>query len=292
MYYLVFGLLYIFSLLPLWVLYRFADLAYLIIYYITGYRKEIVMKNLQQAFPEKTEAERKKIARQFYKNFTDTFIESVKLISAGKKFIQKRSTGEFDIINNLIDNGNNITVLAAHQFNWEFANLLYSTKIKAPFVAIYMPIQNKSLNRIFFNMRKRFGTVLISARDFVRIRHTVFSKQYMLAMAADQNPGNPAHAYWINFLGKPAPFTTGPAKGASLNNAVILIARMTKLKRGHYHFSVNYLTENDNAHTPEQLTVLYKNKLEKIIREDPANYLWSHRRWKHDWKPEYGEIIS
>ena len=97
MYYFVFGILYVLSLLPFPVLYLFSDFAYLILYYVIGYRKKIVMNNLRQAFPEKTEAERKKIAMRFYRNFVDNWIESIKLLSISKRAINKRITGNFDV---------------------------------------------------------------------------------------------------------------------------------------------------------------------------------------------------
>ena len=65
-----------------------------------------------------------------------------------------------------------------------------------------------------------------------------------------------------------------------------------KIKRGYYHFSANLLTENGSSFSPEALTIMYRDALEEIIRKDPSNYLWSHRRWKYEWKPEYGEIVA
>jgi KDO2-lipid IV(A) lauroyltransferase len=290
MYYIVYGLLWLVSLLPLPVLYLFSDFFYVLIYYVFRYRRDIVMNNLEIAFPEKAIDERVKIAKGFYKNFTDTFIESVKLVSAGRKFVEKRSRGDFELINELAAKGYNINIMAGHQFNWEFANQLYAMHLKIPFVGIYMPITNKVLDRIFFDIRKRFGTILISAPDFKTKMHSVFSGQYLLALAADQNPGNPSNAYWMNFLGKPAPFVTGPAKGAVRNNAALVFVAMKKPGRGRFAFEATLLTEQSGEFTPEQLTLIYKNQLEKTIRGEPSNYLWSHRRWKWPWKEEYGLI--
>jgi KDO2-lipid IV(A) lauroyltransferase len=292
MYYVVYGFLWLLSLLPLPILYFLSDGLYGLIFYILRYRKDIVLSNLRVAFPEKSEKERVVIAKKFYHNFIDAFIESVKLLSSNKRMILKRSTGEFDLINQLIARGNNIHIMAGHQFNWEFGNLLFALNLSTPFVGIYMPITNKALDRIFFNLRKRYGTILISAPDFKNKRHAVFSRQYLLGLAADQNPGHPANAFWMNFMGRPAPFVTGPAKGAVKYNTAVLIVAFEKIRRGYYHFSVKMLAEEGSGYTPEQLTVIYKNELEKIIRRDPSNYLWSHRRWKYEWKPEYGKFIE
>jgi Kdo2-lipid IVA lauroyltransferase/acyltransferase len=287
MYYIIYGFLYLLSLLPFRVLHFLADAVYILVYYITGYRKDVVMKNLAIAFPEKTKRERVRIAKDFYHNLVDTFIESVKMISISEKELEKRSSGEFEIINQLIAEGRNIHIMAGHQFNWEFANLLYSKNLSIPFVGIYMPISNKILDRIFFNFRKKYGTVLISATDFKNKMHKVFSAQYSLALAADQNPGAPGNAYWMDFFNKPTPFVTGPGKGAVKNNTALVYVGFKKTKRGFYKFNTTLLADKAIDFTPEQLTLIYKNALEKTIREDPANYLWSHRRWKWEWKEEY-----
>ncbi|HVW58903.1 MAG TPA: hypothetical protein VHC48_02670, partial [Puia sp.] len=75
MYYFFYGLLYLVSLLPMRVLYLIADGIYGLVYYVFGYRKKVVMANLELAFPEKTNAERTRIAKKFYRNLIDSFIE-------------------------------------------------------------------------------------------------------------------------------------------------------------------------------------------------------------------------
>lgn len=250
----------------------------------------MVFGNLAIAFPEKSDEERKKIAKKFYQYFTDTMVESLKFISISKKQFLKRSTGTFDIINNLIDKGYSINLMAGHQFNWEYANLLYAINLKIPFVGIYMPVKNKIFDKIFFDMRSRYGTILISATDFKNKMHDVFKKQYMLALAADQNPGAALSGYWLNFFGRPTPFVTGPEKGAVKNNAAVVYVGFKKIKRGHYHFEATLLREQSAATETGELTCMYRDVLEKTIKEDPANYLWSHRRFKFEWKEEYRNL--
>lgn len=290
MYYIIFPLLYLLSLLPFFILYGISDFLAFLLFYVVKYRKEVVLHNLTIAFPEKTDAERKKIARKFYKYFTDTMMESLKFISISKKQLLKRSTGSFDVINDLISKGYNINIMAGHQFNWEYANLLYAINLKIPFVGVYMPIKNRVFNKIFLDFRGQFGTILISATDFKNKMHDVFKSQYMLALAADQNPGTPVSGYWMNFFGRPTPFVTGPEKGALKNNAAVVYVGFKKIKRGYYHFETTLLTEQSAGAQPGTLTCLYRDILEKTITADPANYLWSHRRFKFEWKEEYRNL--
>ncbi|MEQ1554429.1 MAG: lysophospholipid acyltransferase family protein, partial [Ferruginibacter sp.] len=217
----------------------------------------------------------------------DTFIESIKFISISKKQLLKRSTGDFELMNNLLAKGYSINALAGHQFNWEYANLLYANHLNIPFVGIYGPISNKIIAKIFFDIRKRYGTILISSPDFKNKMHTVFQKQYILALAADQNPSHAENGYWVNFFGRPTPFVPGPEKGAVKNNAAVVYIGFKKIKRGHYHFSTTLLAEQSATTTNGELTRLYRDILEKTIRQDPANYLWSHRRFKFEWNKSF-----
>ncbi len=290
MYYIIYPILYLFSLLPFFILYSISDFFAFLLYHVVKYRKGVVFSNLKIAFPEKTAAERKKIAKKFYQYFTDAMIESLKFISISKKQLLKRSTGSFDVINDLIDKGYNINLMAGHQFNWEYANLLYAIHLKIPFVGVYMPIENKTFNKIFFDFRCRYGTLLISAHDFKHKMHDVFKNQYLLALAADQNPANPSYGYWINFFDRPTPFVTGPEKGAVKNNAALVFVGFKKIKRGYYHFDTTLLAEQSAGTKTGELTCRYRDVLEKTIKEDPANYLWSHRRFKFEWQDGYNNL--
>src|SRR5688572_29895419 len=208
MYYVVYGFLWLISLLPLPVLYLVSDFFYVLVFYVFKYRRAIVMNNLAIAFPAKTIAERTSIAKRFYRNFIDSFIETIKLFSASKRFVEKRSSSNFEIFDDLARKGYSVNIMAGHQFNWELGNLLYALHLKVPFVGIYMPITNQVLDRIFINLRKRYGTILISAKDFKSKVHTIFNQQHCFGLAADQNPGDPSNSYWLDFFGKPVPWVT------------------------------------------------------------------------------------
>lgn len=111
MYYIVYGLLYSFSLLPFFILYGISDVIAFTLFTLLGYRKKVVMANLGIAFPEKTEQERLKIARQFYRNFTDTFMETLKLLSLSERQISKRGLMDVSEVLPLIQSGKNIQIM-------------------------------------------------------------------------------------------------------------------------------------------------------------------------------------
>lgn len=289
MYYIIYPFLKLLSFLPLAVLYLLSDVVYFLAVYVFKYRRKVVMGNLLITFPEKTEAERTRIMKDFYHNFCDTLIETIKFLSWNEKKILRHIDGNIEVINQFAGKEQSLQVMSGHFFNWEIANLGVGALCKLPFIGVYMPISNKPLNRIFYELRQKTGTILISATDFKNEVGDYLSKQYALILVGDQNPGNPANAYWLNFFGKPAPFVKGPEKGARQNNTAVLYINFYKVKRGYYRFHVELITTDPNTFKEGELTRLLVNKVEDSIRQRPANYLWSHRRWKHEWKEEYRE---
>lgn len=273
-------------------MYLFSDAVYGFLFYILKYRKEVVLKNLAQAFPEKTEKERLIIARKFYHNLVDTFIETLKLFSSGKKFIERHNTADFSLIHRLHGEGKAFQIHAGHQFNWEWINHHYAINFRQPLVAVYMPLANKTFEKIFYRMRTRYGTVMLAATEMKTRFIPWRSREHALVLVADQNPGDPTNSYWFNFMGKPAPFIKGPERSARDKACPVVFAFARKTGRGKYNTEFIMAAENAATTSETELTKKYVAFLSAIIREQPDMWLWSHRRWKWDWKPEYGEIIS
>ena len=292
MYYIVYGLFYGISLLPWRVLYWLSDGIWLLVYYVIGYRKDVVFKNLAIAFPEKTEKERAVIAKDFYHNFVDTFIETIKLLSVSEKTLAKRFTSNIELVNALYDSGQNVQLQAGHFFNWEFVNLGISRYGKYPFVGVYMPLSNKIFDRLMLKLRGRYGTILVPAVDFKSKFRMYVKDRYALGLAADQNPGGPDAGYWVPFFNRLTPFVRGPEKGAKLNNTAVVFGHFYKVKRGYYHIQFETITLTPRDFAEGKLTALFVSYVEKAIRARPANYLWSHRRWKWEFDAEkFGNLV-
>lgn len=292
MYYVVYGLLWLLSLLPLRLLYVLSDALYGLVFYIIKYRKKVVMDNLMIAFPEKTEQERTKIAKQFYHNLIDTFVETIKMLSSSKKMILKRSDANWEVVNEVEKLGKSIQLHIGHNFNWEWGNAIASEKVNLPIVVVYMPLSSKIFEKLFYRLRSRYGSNLVRAthmrEDFLPFR----KKRYALGLVADQNPGHPGNAYWFKFFGRATPFIKGPAKNAIVNDTAVVFAYIHKPKRGHYRGVISVATTDPRSLTEEELTRQFVRYLENVIRQHPEMWLWSHRRWKHQWKPEYGPVLE
>jgi KDO2-lipid IV(A) lauroyltransferase len=114
--------------------------------------------------------------------------------------------------------------------------------------------------------------------------------QSLFGLVADQSPSDPSKAYWLNFFHRPTAFIRGPERGARLDNLPVLFACISKPRRGYYHAVFSLAEENPNRLSEGELTVRFARYLEEVIRKYPDMWLWSHRRWKLEWKPGYEKL--
>ncbi|GAA4301309.1 lysophospholipid acyltransferase family protein [Compostibacter hankyongensis] len=285
MYYLLFLCCYAFSLLPFRVLYLISDLLYLLVYHVAGYRKKVVMANLAQAFPEKTAAERKRIAEKYYRNLTDAAVETVKLMSIRKKALESRFRCDLSLLHRLYREGRACQIHLGHHFNWEWANLYLriGTDPQQPFLVTYMPLHSKASDRLFSYIRSRFGSTMVPADDVLRAMQPWQGKPYASVLVADQNPGKVRRAYWFPFMHKMTAFYKGPELSARRNDNTVIFGHIRKVKRGYYQAFTDLAEEHAQQTGEGDITAAFVEYLEKNIRDQPENWVWSHRRWKREW---------
>jgi Kdo2-lipid IVA lauroyltransferase/acyltransferase len=281
MYYFLLAIVYGFSSLPLWVLYRFSDFFYVVVYYLIGYRKKVVFENLWQAFPDKTEAEITRLAKDYYRNLTDMMVETIKLLTLSRKQLQRRFTCDLTVLHELYAQGKSCQLHLGHNFNWEWANVFCMQGVRFPFLVVYMPLTNKTADRLFRHFREKAGSILIPANDIKETMLPWLSKQHLIALVADQNPGKPRRCYWFPFLNRMTPFYKGPEMTARRNDIPVVFVDIRKVKRGYYHATLKLAFEEPNTVPDGAITEAFVNYLEANIREQPEVWVWSHRRWKH-----------
>jgi KDO2-lipid IV(A) lauroyltransferase len=116
--------------------------------------------------------------------------------------------------------------------------------------------------------------------------------QYVIALIADQSPPTPEQTYWVNFFGRPTGFFKGPEKSARLNNFPVVFCHFTRIKRGYYKCHSELATMAPRTLPEGELTKVYAERIESWMKADPEMWLWSHRRWKREWHPDAGPVIT
>jgi KDO2-lipid IV(A) lauroyltransferase len=186
--------------------------------------------------------------------------------------------------------GRPIHIIGMHNFNWEFANWWVSARSSIPFLGIYLPVGNRHFDRMIKKMRSRYGTVLIPATDFRNHYEAIRNQHHVLGIVADQSPADPRNAWWVDFFGRKTAFVRGAERGAMAAGASIIFVHFYRVRRGYYKLDTKFISDDASKMRPGDLTRAYAQYVEECVRARPSDYLWSHRRWKHDWKEDYSSI--
>jgi len=270
------------SLLPLPVLHVFAKALYVLLYYLFAYRKQVVRQNLINAFPNKGLAEIIDIERRYYHYLSDLIFEVIKMCSISKKELQIRYKFKgLEQLEAYFKKDEGVLICSAHYGNWEWGTLAFGLSISATHYPIYKPLTNEVFDEWFKKVRSRFGNHMIPMRQTLRAIGESKNEASVFSFGNDQSPTKNDLHYWTNFLNQPASIQLGIEKIAKKTKRPIFYLQVKVLKRGYYEVDCVPICLNPAETTDYEITELHTRYLEKIITEEPAYWLWSHKRWKH-----------
>jgi len=272
------------SALPLRVLYGIASCAACFLQRIIGYRRTVVADNITRAFPELDAPQRQQMLSDFYRHFADTTLEIV----AGYSMPMTELRARMMIMNpEVIDQASkgyqqSVIVMTLHQGNWAW--MLYAANDCYPMdsAAVYKRLHDNGADRFSLESRSRFGTEPIEMRDAGRnvIKHR--RRARLIFMVADQSPGRRERVHWTQFLNQPTAFFSGAAALARATGFPVVFAAGRRRSRGHYQIDLTLITDVPKGMEESDIIERYARLTERAIRQSPAEWLWSNRRWKHN----------
>ncbi len=293
-YYIALTMMYLLSLLPFWLLYLLSDLVFLILYYLVGYRKKLVLDNLKNSFPEKGEAELKRIRKKFYHYLSDLFLETFKTLTISQRAMMRRcffNPAAKQLFKQLGEEHKNVIIVMGHYGNWEWGGNVFNQNCKHQLYVIYHPLANKDFDGMMYRMRRRFGTKLIAMKDTLRAMLEHKNELNATAFIADQTP-LPDNAYWMPFLHQQTPVFKGYELIAKKMNYPVVYLRLNRIKRGFYELCAELLCAEPKHCKDGEIIELFNRRLEEDIIKQPQFWLWSHRRWKHKPPPKENNILD
>jgi len=286
-YYLIYPLLWLISILPFPLFYLLSDFVYFLVYYLIGYRKEVVKSNLKLCFPNKTAKELKRIEKAFYHHMCDMFLEMVKTLTISEKQLKKRFVYKnVEEFRRFEENSPGVIVMCGHYASYEWATAInyYDTKNKG--YAIYKKLKNEYFDQLIKDIRANLGTTLINSKEVIptMLQNKRDSEKASYYMISDQSPKRSKIKAWTNFMGVETPVFTGSEAMAKKLDFAVLYLKVEKVKRGFYEATFSPLAENPKEFENFKITEAFFTKLEEQIKNQPEYYLWTHKRWKFNKK--------
>ncbi len=266
---------------PFAVLYRLADLLGWLAFRVFPHREEVVRTNLSLCFPELDEAGMREVRRQYYAGFADVLVEVIKSATISPTEIRRRvRIVGMEQPQALLEQGRSVLLAAAHQCNWEWMLLALSLELGFPLDAAYKPLVDSWAEREMKKVRSRFGSRLIPAKELLADIIKRGKSVRAVAMVADQEPTTSEHKHWTRFLNRDTAFYMGPEEIARVTHFPVFFIGMKRTARGLYELSFTPLSSPGESSKAGELTERYVRLVEQQIRDAPADWPWSHKRWK------------
>ena len=270
LYYIIYAVWYVFSLLPMRVHYVISDLMFWLLYKLVGYRRDVVRKNLTESFPEKSEEELQRIERGFYHFFCDYLVETVKLMTISREEMKRRVVFKHaELVDEIMGSGQSIALYLGHYCNWEWVSSIpLWLNPNAWCGQVYHPLENKDFDKLFLKIRERMDAHSIAMQDTLRevVNHKRNNQPIIIGYISDQVPYWTNIHHWVNFLNHDTPVLTGTERIVHKMGHAVLYLDIHRVRRGYYEAEFKLVTREPQKMKDFELTDIYFEMLEKSKR--------------------------
>ena len=256
-------------------------------YHVDARHRQVGLDNLTHAFGDQlSDADRDQLVRGVYRHFCMMLME---ILHIPRKICLENwrdrvvLVGHEPMMDQLMTGKRPLIILTGHYGNWELAGYVFGL-FGFPTVSVARTLDNPYLERYLRAFRERTGQSLIPKTGGFDQMVDVLQKNRALSFLADQDAGQ--RGLYVNFFGRPASTHKAIALLAIEHQAPVAVGVARRIGPG-FRYEIRCEEVIDPASLPGTtddvriLTERYTNALERLIRQDPTQYLWLHRRWKH-----------
>jgi len=263
---------------------KFATVLTLVFFYLIPIRKKVVFNNLKIAFPENDVHTNKKLAFRIYLSFAITLVEILYLpYIKQEQLINEVMCSNPELIIEKFREGKGLILLSSHFGNWEFGAISIAMQVHLPFSVIVKPLRNPLVYEWMNNFRTKFGNEVVPLGISIRKTYQTLKQKKVVAMVADQR--GPREGVKVDFFGRKVSVYTGPAALALKTGAPLICGIAVRQKDYKYKMDLVEISQQNLPDGEEEkileISQRYTSYLEKVIRENPEQWLWMHNRWKH-----------
>lgn len=244
-------------------------------------KRRLAVRNLERAFPEQSDAQRREIARQAFRIFGATCCEMVAAERFSNDELAARLRYEgWEHVEAAAALGRGLCFTSGHFGRWEFGALAIALRL-GTLHTVVRPLDNPLVSADVERSRARFGNALIAKQGAVRRMLSVLRAHGNLAVIVDQRVRESA-GILVPFFGHPA-WTSPVLAAVSLRSGAPVVPIFCTAE-GDEGFRVRtlpaILPAGEGKEAEAALTERYLDAVAQEIRADPPQWLWMHRRWK------------
>lgn len=272
-----------FALMPHFVRHHIVgSICYFVLCDVIHYRRRVIMDNLRNSFPEKSEKELNKICRATYRNLSEQIINTLSQAGVSNEMlIHRMKVLDADKVRAEVGE-RSVIMLTAHYGPWEAGSTVSLVVPDHTFVAVYHKITNPVIDELMKRIRRHTNVELVEMKH--TMRHFVDNRNkrpMAMGLIADQNPALRANMHWYKFLHQWTAFFEGGETLAMKYHLPVYYFSPRRISAGHYEGVFTMIYDGEEQVEPYTITERYVRLLENDINAHPEMWMWSHRRWKH-----------
>jgi KDO2-lipid IV(A) lauroyltransferase len=171
-----------------------------------------------------------------------------------------------------------------HSSNWEWLWKILFTTSKHNHYAVYKKLENHYFDQLVYKTRTSHITdreIMIEDRGIKDAMEKLKDSLNAIFILGDQSPRGADTDYWTEFLHRDTCWYTGLERLAKRYDYAVVYSEMIRTERGNYSVTFKLITENPQSTADGEILEQYVRQVERFIQNNPDNWLWSHRRWKH-----------
>ena len=251
---------------------------------LVRYRRKVVVENLANSFPEKSESKRRRIMRGSYWNLAEMIVCTMCLAGATPERNSNLITwsdGEEHIER---VKGRDWVAMASHFVCWEYFLLWSWFAPNGTFLGVYHPLKSAVFEHFYRRLRNFSPRVVqVPMKETLRyyLRNRSEEGGIALGLISDQSPILRADTEWFRFLNQDTAFVDGGEKIASRFHIPAYFVDISRLAPGRYAVRFEEIYDGKEELPDGEITRRYARLLEAMIRRQPELWIWSHKRWKH-----------
>jgi KDO2-lipid IV(A) lauroyltransferase len=263
---------------------KIAPVLAFIFFYFIPIRKKVVIENLQIAFPENEPTANKKLAFRIYSSFAITLVEILCFPFLKKSELANAvDCTNIGLIVEKFNEGKGVILLSSHFGNWEFGAISIAIQVQLSLSVVVKPLRNSFVDEWMNKARTKFGNEVVPLGISIRKTYQTLKEKKIVAMVADQR--GPKEGIKVDFFGKKVSIYAGPAALALKTGAPIVCGIPIRDKDYKYKMKLVEIPQENLPESEEdkilEISQRYTSYLEKIIRDNPEQWLWMHKRWKY-----------
>ena len=259
-------------------------------YVVDGSHRRLAVRQLQAAFPLRTAAECRAVARATFGHFGRALVALLKFSTLSSEAIRRRVEYEGDDrMQAALARGHGVLIFSGHFGFWELQGMAHPLRFP-PMHVVVRPLDNPWLDRFLDRTRRATGNKVIARQGAVRRAMRALAANECVAIMIDQHI-QPKDAVAVDFFDRPAATTAALASLALRTGAPIVPVFCLPLEGGRYRMIYEHPVElppADAADPVRDLTQRCTDVLEMYVRRHPSLWLWMHRRWRDGDSPASG----